>query len=56
MRDWQWGTVHAPDDQHLRITGHREWQAAAHLGKVGALGNDVDGSGLDTGKIENPGE
>ena len=45
-----------PDEEHLRIAGHREWQTAAHLGKVGALGDDVDGSGFDAGQIEDAGE
>ena len=38
------------------IAGHGQRQTAAHLGKVGALGDDVDGSGLDAGQIEHPAE
>src|SRR5918993_1749253 len=54
--DRQWLTVHGPDEHHPRIARDGKRQTAAHLGKVGALGNDVDGSGLDAGQVQDAGE
>ncbi len=56
MGDRQRFAVHAPDEQHLWIAGDGKRQTAAHLGKVGALGDDVDGSGLDAGQIQHVAE
>ena len=52
MSDRQGLTVHVQYEQCVRIACHGERQAALHFWEIASLADNVDGIGVNPGKIE----